>query len=270
MRLHKHEHPITCLADWQQHAGPKTADQWREGRSAFELAYAWCGTGAPAMPEQVLKLLESRSETRGMVVRDALPEHQIRFDSHGGEPRNADLAFTGMTSTSKIAVTVEAKADEPFGDTVSRTIEKALERSIGNPRSRGVRRVEDLVRALVPAYEDGLPRVESLRYQLLTATAGTLAYAALEEATFGVLLVHEFRTRKTNDTYHARNADDYRLFLRRLSAARATPSTPSADSDGHDGDGVNALTGPFTFPASPAFAGIGLFVGKISTDRRQS
>jgi hypothetical protein len=173
MRIEKNGQPITSVAEWRRLAPPKSADHWCEGRSAFELAHAWCGGALPVMPAALRTLLDSRNETRDLSVECVFPEHRIPFDGHGGEPRNADLAFVGHTSTAKIAVTVEAKADEPFGATVAETIADALERGLENPRSQGVARVVDIVRALVPPRGKGHPHVGALRYQLLTATAGT-------------------------------------------------------------------------------------------------
>ena len=182
MRLHKDGVPISCVEDWQRLAPPKAEHQWVAGRSAYELAHAWCGRGVPAIPAELTTLFESRPETRGLIIDDVVPEHRVSFDAHGGEPRNADLALLAHTTDSTVAVTIEAKADEPFGTTVGQTIADALERAIENPRSRGVRRVEDLVRALLLPRSKGLPHVCDLRYQLLTAVAGTLAYAAKESA----------------------------------------------------------------------------------------
>ncbi len=88
------------------------------------------------MTEALRQLLDSREETRGMAIDTVLPEHRMLFDSHGGEPRNADLAFVGETPTGKVAVTIEAKADEPFGATVSETLAAALERGIETPADR--------------------------------------------------------------------------------------------------------------------------------------
>lgn len=209
MRLHKNGLPIVCVDDWKRMAPPKAEYQWVEGRSAYELAHAWCGRGAPAIPAELTALFESRAETRGLMIDEVVPEHRVSFDAHGGEPRNADLALVAHTSESKVAVTIEAKADEPFGATIGQTLADALERAIENPRSRGVRRVEDLVRALLPPRSKGLPHVCDLRYQLLTAVAGTLAYAAMEGASLAVLIVHEFLTDKTSDKRHAENAADY-------------------------------------------------------------
>ena len=92
----------------------------------------------------------------------------------------------------------------------------ALERLIANPRSRGVRRaLRDLVIAL-PVCGKGRPKAATLRYQLLTAAAGTLAYAGQVGASTAVMLVHEFVTDKTTDK-HSQNEADYAAFLHRVS-----------------------------------------------------
>lgn len=255
MRLHKDGVPIVCVDDWKRMAPPKAEYQWVEGRSAYELAHAWCGRGAPAVPPELTALFESRAETRGLLIDEVLPEHRVSFDAHGGEPRNADLALVGHTSESKVAVTIEAKADEPFGATVGQTVADALERAIENPRSRGVRRLEDLVRALLPPRSKGRPHVCDLRYQLLTAVAGTLAYAAMEGASLAVLIVHEFITDKTSDKRHAENAADYERFLQRFAS---NPISTEAHS----------LVGPFAVPDTSPFRGTPLLIGKIASHCR--
>jgi hypothetical protein len=156
MRIEKDRRIIRSIDDWREYAPPKRPDvQWKEGRSAYELAQAWCGSGKPAMPPELGDLLDSRSETADMAVECVFPEYRIQFDERAGEPRNADLAFLGRVGDRSVAVTVEAKADEPFGSTVAGTICAALERRIENPRSRGVERVTDLVSALLPPYANG-------------------------------------------------------------------------------------------------------------------
>jgi hypothetical protein len=257
MRILKNGESISCVDDWRRLAPPKSVDQWVRGRSAFELANAWCGTGTPAIPGVLRELFDSRPETRSLIIETVHPEHRIPFDDHGGEPRNADLAFVGQTADRKIAVTVEAKADESFGTTVAKTISDALERSIRNPRSHGIRRVEDLVRSLMPAREKGDPHVGDLRYQLLTAAAGSLAYAAKEGADSAVLVVHEFVTDLTRDVLHSKNAAAFRAFVHRLSRAEVIPEE-------------RELLGPFGVPGGPLFQpAVPLFIGKIVTRCRE-
>lgn len=250
-----HPKPIRTLADWETHAGPKSKDQWVPERSAWELANSWCGGPEPAMPACIHELLESLPETRGFDPDVAWPEHQIAFDQYGG-PRNADLAVLGRATTGKVAVTIEAKADEPFGDTVGGTFAVALERAIQSPASGGVRRIEELARALFHDAQKGQASVAELRYQLLTAAAGTIAFADHHGAEIAVLIVHEFITEKTTDARHAQNAADYALFLGRLGIT----SVPDALH----------LLGPISVRGGTLFpGGRTLYVGKVETNRRK-
>lgn len=257
MRLHKDGVPIVSIDDWKRLAPPKAEYQWVPGRSAYELANAWCFGASPTVPTELARLFESTPRTQGLVVDDAIPEHKIRFDDHGGEPRNADLALVGHTSNSKVAITIEAKADEAFGTTVRDALADALERSIENPRSRGVQRINDLVRALLPPRRKGLPHVGDLRYQLLTAVAGTLAFADKESASLAVLIVHEFVTDKTRDKRHIENGEDFRRFLHRLGGKEVSSSISGA------------LLGPFAVPSGSSFQGANFLIGKIVSNCRQ-
>jgi hypothetical protein len=183
-----------------------------------------------------------------------MPECRIPFDRHGGEPRNADLAALGTIDGRCVAVTVEAKADEPFGDTVGNTLVTALNRFDENPRSRGIDRIQGLVTSLFGRRQPSQKRVADLRYQLLTAVAGSVAYAIANRAELAVLVIHEFKTDKTSDRRHANNEADYRNLLTRMSAEPAIPE---------------GLIGPFSIPGMPLFSDPPpLLIGKISTNRR--
>lgn len=259
MRIEKDGHEIRSIHDWHEHAPPKRADQWVEGRSAYELARAWCGSGEPAMPQELRELLDSRPETTGMTVDCVYPEHAIRFDKRAEEPRNADLAFVGHVGDRSVAVTVEAKADEPFGSTVAETICDALERRVEKPRSQGVERVTDLVTALLPPHAQSLPHVGELYYQLLTATAGTLAYAIEHSVSLAALVIHEFVTGETDDSLHARNAAAYGDFIARLCERPVMDEKPGG------------LTGPFAMHGVPLFQQPpNLVIGKITTNCRNA
>jgi hypothetical protein len=206
------------------------------------------------MPQELRELFDSCQETRGLMVSSVTPEERIRFDLHGGEPRNADLAFIGHTPVAKVAVTIEAKADEPFSGTVAETLSAALERLLKNPKSKGVERVIDLSRALFLPQTKGQPKLAGLRYQLITAVAGTLVYALKNDASLAVFVVHEFITPKTKDTKHMKNAADYRTFLSRLS------ERPASELEN------GGFVGPFFLPGAPLFENVPpLLIGKVVT-----
>jgi len=257
MRLEKNGSAIASIADWERLAPPKAKGHWVKGRSALELARAWCEKGVVAMPAAIYELLESRSETIGLEIDVVIPENRIVFDSRGGEPRNADLAFLGRRADTMVAVTIEAKTDESFGATVAQAMAAALERLVQNPRSQGVNRICDLARALVAVRRDGQPSLGGLRYQLLTALAGTVAYALEMKASVAVMLIHEFVTPLTTDEKRAKNQEDYVKFLHRLSGECPTTSD------------IHKLLGPFSIPALPLFErSVPLLVGKATSDCR--
>lgn len=253
MRIEKNGHAISSIEEWGRLAGPKASHQWVEGRSAYELARAWAGTGSPVMPVEVRALLDSRPETAGLTVETVFPEHPIAFDARPGEPRNADLAFLAENGRQRVAVTIEAKADEPFGTTVGDTLHAAVARWMENERSGGVARVFDLIQSILPRPPHVAVHAGTLRYQLLTAVAGTLAFAAASHADAAVLLVHEFTTDKTRSELQAKNHQDYLAFLGRLASSVQPDST-------------SALFGPLRVPGAPLFERpVPLFLGMVST-----
>jgi hypothetical protein len=258
MRIEGNGRPITSLEAWRKLAGPKRDDQWVVGRSAYECANAWCGSGNICMPEELATLLNSRKETRGLSVDVIFPECKIRFDKLSGEPRNADIAFVGNARGRKVAATIEAKADETFGASVARTMCDALERSLTNSRSRGIARVETLVRALLRPRAGTQLQTGLLRYQLLTAVAGSLAWAEQQHADIAVLIVHEFITNQTHPSRHVSNEADFNCFLARLASGGSTP--------GAEGP---VLHGPLVVPGAPLFENpVPLLIGKVTTDNR--
>lgn len=87
-----------------------------------------------------------------------------------------------------MVISIEAKADEPFGSTLAQTLEAAERRVNAGKRSNARTRAEAMIKALIsPTLDPG-----HLPYQLLTATVATLALAKKHNAVAALLLVHEF------------------------------------------------------------------------------
>lgn len=207
MRIRKGDVEIRTLKEWRQHAPPQRKNQWAPARSAMCMAKAWLESAPPA---SVRGLLESHAEFDRLEFAgaEAEPECEIHFDGYGG-PRHADLAFLLRDSRGVITVTVEGKADEPFGSYAADVLGDPVDRGLGRP-SNGVRRVQALAASLLPPRTPGpgrptLPPLRKLRYQLMTAAAGSLAYAAKSNAERTVLIIEEFVTGQTEDRLHERN-----------------------------------------------------------------
>jgi len=118
------------VESWFEFAPPKEGlRQWVDLRSAKELAKAFFDTGAVAVPLELAALLNSNAALGPIEILEAWPEHKIQLDSFRGETRNADLAALAHGPYGAVAVTVEARADEPFGDVVRVSLSKVPERS---------------------------------------------------------------------------------------------------------------------------------------------
>lgn len=251
---------ITSLCEWKTLAGPKKKNQWKEGRSAMEAARAWLEGKGKTLPPEVLSALGGHQAFGSIQSWQAEPEAKLRFDTFAGETRNSDLIVYAKDSHGSFLIAVEAKADEPFSETVSEIMTAALERYLKNNRSNAVTRVEQLTRAILgPREKKGEPSVGEIRYQLLTACAGALCEAERCSSSRALMLIHEFITNKTNDNKHLQNAEDLNKFVKRISHG-----VLSSVQDGK-------IYGPFVVPGTPILTTrVELFIGKVSRNRRSN
>lgn len=176
---------LGSYAAWRGRIGSKNS---RAGTSAPTLAAAWSG------PVELFGALDEQPHLKGGVIEKIVVEAQSTFDSLPGGRRNHDLVVhCRLPEGQRLVVCIEAKADEAFGQTVWQC-RKAVERKLrkGEKTNAGDR-LDGLLARLVPL-DPSDERVLALRYQLLTALAGTLAEARKAGAGYAVLMVHEFAT----------------------------------------------------------------------------
>lgn len=232
----------------------------------LEGARAWCAADAAGIPSEVRALLESTPQMRGVKLSRGESQKGVLLDKSSREPRNADVALLGTDSRGRtIAITIEAKADEPFGTTFQQTVAASVERMVSGKPSNGLRQAEALARAILPPRRvgkavpraDWTPSLGPLRYQLFTAVAGTLTFAHQSSAELAVFIIHESVTDCTRDEDHKANALDLDAFVSRLSdgAIRGLRS--------------GEIVGPFPvaenayWPSRPA-----LYIGKVTKNIR--
>ena len=182
---------------------------WKDGRSAKENARLWLGA-APDLPSGIAELLRASGSVGALRSWSAEPEARVSFDALG-EPSNLDVLVQGEDGIGSVVIGVEAKADEPFGSTVGKTLLAAEKRLQGNLRSKGVERIVGLATAL--GLDLDQTEVLELRYQLLTLTAATLTEARRQSAHRTVVIIHEFVSGFTKEGCRARNARDLDRFL---------------------------------------------------------
>ena len=242
LRISKNDKPIESVESWFELAPPKEGlRQWVDQRSAKELAKAFCGSGAVIVPDELIEMFNSNSSLGPIEMIEAWPEHKIALDSFRGETRNADLAAIAKGSNGTIALTLEAKADEAFGETVGTVLAGASE------RSNVPARIEALARAI---FGRQATAVSDLRYQLLHGVAASLILAAEQRAKAAVFVVLEFHGPSCSNDNLQRNARDLDKFIALL---------------GHSAERlrVGRLSGPFMVPGGGTIpVGVPLFVGK--------
>lgn len=178
----------------------------RPGTSAPTLASAWSG------PLDLVGALATHPTFAGIAISTATVEEKAKFDTHGGNVRNHDVVVRGTTKEGdSVVVCVEAKAGETLGKTVAEQTAATEQALTANANSKAIKRLNDLItRFCRHPIED--PLVAALRYQLLTAWAGTLVHGAV--AGHVVLAVHEFRTDERPHDKSGINADELGRFAR--------------------------------------------------------
>lgn len=245
---------ITCLDDWAVAGAPKGgARQWKDGRSAKELARAWCGPAGVEIPREISALFASHPRFAEISSLRLEPEVRVRFDSLPGEPRNADLVGIAETPTGRVAISIEAKADESFDQTVAATTKSVKARIARGENSNSLERIRELLHGLLPMRADNSSDNGKLRYQLFTATAGALSHAVANGCSTAALVIHEFRAAAENAN-HKRNSADLNAFVRAVSGGTVAKLE----------SGV--LVGPLRVPGSGLFTPApDLYVGKAVT-----
>lgn len=197
---------IETIHEWFYKCPPKgEIRHWKDGRSAKETAKYWLHT----IPHLFQTLLKQHNLKYSLCS----PEYVSHFDVYKGEARNHDLLIIAKNETLKpVVISIESKADESFGDTVSKRLNAAQKKKLENPRSKACERIEELRWALFGELNDN--QLE-LRYQLLTAVAGTIAEAKNRDAKTAFFLVQAFVEKENHK--HQQNKKDLDHFINKLS-----------------------------------------------------
>lgn len=256
-------HEIHSFADWQRFAQPKGKEfHWKRGRSAYECAAAWFGSGGlPAVPTELAQLLRRQEALAGARITTVLPEHKVRFDALPGEPRNADVNAIAQSAKGVVAISIEAKADESFDRPVSVVLDAAVTKIGRDQPTNAVLRVQQLAASILG--RERWPRLPlgEVPYQLLTGVAGAIAFAKQQEASVALFVVHEFATDETTDERHLRNLRDLNRFVERLQRGRGI------------GISCGDLIGPIRYHGAPLFSERSrpeLFIAKVRRVTRAS
>lgn len=199
---------VTSMEEWEGiYANPKQSHQWKQYRSAYSVAEFILNHNG----KDIIQRCVSEGLGYDVELERAIPEYELRFDQYG-RGRVHDLGIFGHTKTGQsLFVGVEAKVDEPFGSSVLDSYLSSKAKQIAGISTNAPERIEQLL-ALHFTTPD--PAMFDVRYQLLYATAGTLA----AEADIHMLYVIVFKTPLYDESIGANNYRDYIQFMDKVGA----------------------------------------------------
>ncbi len=215
-------HSIHDLGEWEPAVDPASKDRFRPQFAVYELARLWLDDAGLTALRTVLDLVPA---TSGFVPERGIADARTTFDQYGG-PQNHDLLLIGDAAGGRTVVGIEGRVNESFGQTLAEYDEAASRKSVRGEATNAAERLDNLTQALggwiLP--DDDLDQRRSLRYQLFTALAGTIAAAGDESAKQAVFCVHELQTPASETAARARTSKDMHEFLRLLFPAAETVS----------------------------------------------
>jgi hypothetical protein len=240
-----------AIRRWEDWTRPKKSSHWQPGRSAMELARLWFQNGRLTCPKELTCLLQSHDRTRDFRLLDGKPEFVTPLPKRG-EGRNHDLWLRAISPGGYLTICIEAKTDEAFGGVVSEEIRKARKRRSTTQLSV---RIETLLRFL--SQRACNPEEEpwsQIRYQLITAFAGTAIQACRDRSSTAVLVIQNFDDSSLNASLKQKNNDDLQRMIFLL--------FPNGGMDIQ-----NQLIGPITIACETEKpAKIDLFVGRVQSN----
>lgn len=206
MKLKRND--IYDLDSWFKVAPPMgAAKQWRDGRSAKELA-RYMTANFPNVPTEIENILsdfttpDAEFDWNGEYVTDF-----AKYDLGRGEGRNHDAFMWNKD----VVVGIEGKADESLG---SQLIGDAITGATDNKMHR--------IRGMIKMLFDDVPENhKNIRYQLVTATTATLLEAKEHKVNNALILVLVFKKQGYfSEQKIVSNNDDIENFLLETSAVK--------------------------------------------------
>ena len=211
----KNGEAINCWQDWER---PKKDYQWKEGRSAMEVAKSWFRQSVDAPPEEIVQLLFNHFQQNIEFIK-VVPELVTPLPERG-EGRNHDVACTCMIGKRTATLCIEGKTDESFGEqTVAQYYQLMEHRRRAGVSTRVPERIEKLVSMLpIPRAEVPSCAVADNGYQLVTALVGTALQAKIDHSELAILIIHEFHTDGLDPQKIQKNIQDYSQFVKKLTS----------------------------------------------------
>jgi hypothetical protein len=201
------ETEILTVEDWFNYCPPKQKEKhWVDGRSAKEMAKFWMN--------------EKKRNDFQIFIQQAIanfnygysvPEYESAFDSYGS-PRQHDLLIS--SADSKTVITIEGKADEPFGKmSFDENFNDAFNKKKQNDDSKAFDRMVNLAENYFKKNE----KIKNIMYQLAYWFSGSICDVIKFDAEKVVMVLQEFRSKLTTLENLDRNHQEFEKFVEFIS-----------------------------------------------------
>jgi hypothetical protein len=231
---------ISSVEEWFKHCPPaKGEKQWADKRSAKEMANFWTNIHKQNDFLQFLHKVD-----KDLILTYALPETATEFDDYES-PRKNDLCVYANDGNKEVLIAIEGKADEPFGNYVSKEWIDSINKKIENDKSEKINRLIGLYKRF-----DNNALFLKLRYQLTYWLAGAIDEGKRNKMDTVFLIVQEFHSNKTEEKKIMDNKRDLDFFVKFIS------------NSGYEKVNQNEIIGPIKNQYTNE---INLYIGKYQT-----
>ena len=188
---------ITNVNDWFIVAPPKGKEkQWKDGYSAKELA-KFVTANKEKFNELIKSIVTESFKSKISASFCGEPEAETKLPPKGSRgPRNHDL----LLYNKDLVIGIEAKVNEPFGNSISEELKNA---DSENKKER----IKWLKKTILP--DPQKEEANQLKYQLFTATAGTLLEAYRRKVEQCIVLVLSFNENQESNADNNKSFKDY-------------------------------------------------------------
>jgi hypothetical protein len=154
--------------------------QWKRGHSAKALAYCWME--ARGFPQSVKRVFQKSKYNifKEIEFLAGFVEHQVPLPPIGAQPSQNDVFVLAKNKKDLIAIAVEGKVLESFGELV-----RDWQKDEAKGKKIRLKFLGDLLQL-------DQSHLQEIRYQLLHRTASALIEAKLFNASTALMLVHSF------------------------------------------------------------------------------
>ena len=145
---------------------------YKEGRSAQLLWDSLFIGETQTLPKAITDFFSNNNTFTQLEILEAIPEHHTAFDNYG-KGRMNDLLLKCTSNQGNIAVSIEAKVDEPFDNRLVSDYKLEANAILDTtPNSKRQARINDLIPFVFRTVSD--PKIDTILYQLVQAVASAV------------------------------------------------------------------------------------------------